>query len=61
MLLRSRQVWEAILLTRIYSFTFDQGIQHEVTAAYTHEHNGFLERNNRIVVEAMRSILTIYL
>ena len=39
------------------SFTQEHGIIHEFSAAYTSEQNGFIERNNRTIVEATRSML----
>ena len=39
------------------AFTKDKGIIHEFSAAYTSEQNGFIERNNRTIVEAARSML----
>ena len=34
-----------------------QGIRHEITAPYSPEQNGFCERDNRTVMEAVRSLL----
>ena len=39
------------------SFTQKKGIIHEFSAAYTSEQNGFIERNNKTIVEATRSML----
>ena len=38
-------------------FTKDKGIIHEFSATYTAEQNGFIERNNRTIFEATRSML----
>jgi len=38
-------------------YTQDKGIIHEFSAAYTSEQNGFIERSNRTIVEATRSML----
>lgn len=38
-------------------FTKDKGIIHEFSAAYMSEQNGFIERSNRTIVEAVRSML----
>ena len=42
---------------RFEEFTQDKGIIHEFSAAYTSEQNGFIERSNRTIVEATRSML----
>ena len=34
-------------------YTTGQGIKHEFSAPYAPEHNGYIERSNRTVVEAM--------
>ncbi|GAU36409.1 hypothetical protein TSUD_38770 [Trifolium subterraneum] len=38
-------------------FLVDQGIEHEVTAPYTPQHNGLAERRNRTVLNMVRSML----
>ena len=38
-------------------YTREKGIIHEWRAAYTSEQNGFIERSNRTIVEATRSML----
>ncbi|PNX77519.1 retrotransposon protein [Trifolium pratense] len=38
-------------------FLVEQGIEHEVTAPYTPQHNGLAERRNKIVVNMVRSML----
>ena len=38
-------------------YTQEKGIIHEFSAAYTSEQNGYIERNNRTIVEATRSML----
>ncbi|CAJ2635289.1 unnamed protein product [Trifolium pratense] len=38
-------------------FLADQGIEHEVTAPYTPQHNGLAERRNRTVMNMVRSML----
>lgn len=35
----------------------EQGIKHEYSVAYAHEQNGFIERDNIIIMEATRNIL----
>ena len=39
------------------NYTQEKGILHEFSAAYCSEQNGFIERNNRTIVEAARSML----
>ena len=39
------------------SYTQEKGIIHEFTAPYSSEQNGYIERNNRTIVEATRSML----
>src|ERR1044072_242252 len=39
------------------SFCVENGIQHEVTAPYTPQHNGLAERRNRTVLDMVRSML----
>ena len=38
-------------------YTQEKGIIHKFSAAYTSEQNGYIERNNRTIVEATRSML----
>lgn len=40
-----------------HAFTQDKGIIHDFSAAYATEQNGFIERSNRTIVEATRSML----
>ena len=38
-------------------YTTGRGIKHEISAPYAPEQNSYIERSNRIVVEAVQSIL----
>lgn len=38
-------------------YTTGRGIKHEISAPYAPEQNGYIERSNRTVVEAVRSLL----
>lgn len=42
---------------RTQEFLMNQGISHEVSAPFTRVQNGFIERDNRTVMEAARSML----
>lgn len=42
---------------RTQEFLMNQGISHEVSAPFTPQQNGFIERDNRTVMEAARSML----
>ena len=41
----------------IEAFCTDKGILHEVTAPYTPQHNGVVERRNRTIMNMVRSML----
>jgi transposase InsO family protein len=44
-------------LNEFERFLVEQGIEHEVTAPYTPQHNGLAERRNRTVLNMVRSML----
>jgi transposase InsO family protein len=46
--------------TQVEEFLDEEGIKHELSAPYTHQQNGIVERKNRMLIEATRTILDEY-
>jgi len=46
-----------LISNRTQDYLLDEGIVHETSAAFTPQQNGFIERDNRTVVEAARTML----
>jgi transposase InsO family protein len=45
---------------RIDEYCNDKGIKHELSSKYTLKQNGFVERNNRTLIDMARSMLAEY-
>jgi hypothetical protein len=46
--------------TQVEEFLDEEGIKHELSAPYTPQQNGIIERKNRTLIEAARTILDEY-
>jgi len=46
--------------TNVEEFLDEEGIKHEFSAPYTHQQNGIMERKNRKLIEAARTMLDEY-
>ena len=46
--------------TIVEEFLDEEGIKHEFSAPYTHQQNGIMERKNRKLIEAARTMLDEY-
>jgi transposase InsO family protein len=46
--------------TQVEEFLDEEGIKHELSAPYTRQQNGIIERKNRTLIEALRTMLDEY-
>jgi transposase InsO family protein len=52
----ARKFWN----TNVEKFLVEEGIKHEFSAPYTPQQNGIVERKNRTLIEAARTMLDEY-